>query len=96
MKSVCLAGGVAFNCVANGKVFDRDLGFEQVYVHDLRQAMGAWLLELRSLCGIRFSESRARFVMDHAYWGPGLYTRGRRFGARSKQAVCDKKWLAGG
>src|ERR1700693_1026714 len=28
MKSVCLAGGVAFNCVANGKIFD-STGFEQ-------------------------------------------------------------------
>src|SRR5262249_1068055 len=31
MKSVCLAGGVAFNCVANGKIFNHT-PFEQVYV----------------------------------------------------------------
>ncbi len=31
LKAVCLAGGVAFNCVANGKIFDTT-GFEQVYV----------------------------------------------------------------
>ena len=30
-KSLCLAGGVAFNCVANGKIFDRT-PFERVYV----------------------------------------------------------------
>src|SRR4029077_18517442 len=30
--AVCLAGGVAFNCVANGKIFDAT-PFEQVYVH---------------------------------------------------------------
>ncbi len=30
-KSLCLAGGVAFNCVANGKIFDHS-PFERVYV----------------------------------------------------------------
>src|SRR5260370_34518613 len=30
-RSLCLAGGVAFNCVANGKIFDAT-PFEQVYV----------------------------------------------------------------
>src|SRR5467141_2703382 len=32
LKTVCLAGGVAFNCVANGKIFDAT-PFEQVYIH---------------------------------------------------------------
>src|SRR3989442_7581236 len=32
LKAVCLAGGVAFNCVANGKIFDVT-PFEQVYIH---------------------------------------------------------------
>src|SRR6266478_6575390 len=31
LKSICLAGGVAFNCVANGKIFD-GTPFEQVFV----------------------------------------------------------------
>src|SRR5580658_394217 len=31
-KAVCLSGGVAFNCVANGKIFDQT-PFEKVYVH---------------------------------------------------------------
>src|SRR5262249_49419553 len=31
LTSVCLAGGVAFNCVANGKIFDHT-PFERVYV----------------------------------------------------------------
>jgi len=72
LKAVCLAGGVAFNCVANGKIFDKT-GFEQVYVHpaagDAGLAVGAayyvWYQKL--------GKPRA-FVMDHAYWGPG-YTR---------------------
>ncbi len=72
MKAVCLAGGVAFNCVANGKIFDRT-GFEQVYVHpaagDAGLAVGAAFYVWHQI--LRKPRS---FVMDHAYWGPG-YTR---------------------
>jgi carbamoyltransferase len=72
LKAVCLAGGVAFNCVANGKIFDRT-GFEQVYVHpaagDAGLAVGAAYYVWHQILG----KPRA-FVMDHAYWGPG-YTR---------------------
>jgi carbamoyltransferase len=68
LKSVCLAGGVAFNCVANGKIFD-STGFEQVYVHpaagdgglSVGGAFYVWHQILR--------QPRA-FVMNHAYWGP--------------------------
>src|SRR5579863_6131575 len=72
MKAVCLAGGVAFNCVANGKIFDTT-GFEQVYVHpaagDAGLAVGAAYYVWHQILGKPRS-----FVMDHAYWGPG-YTR---------------------
>jgi carbamoyltransferase len=68
LKSVCLAGGVAFNCVANGKIFD-STPFEQIYVQpaagDGGLAVGAafyvWHQKLGKL---------RSFVMDHAYWGP--------------------------
>jgi carbamoyltransferase len=70
LKSICLAGGVAFNCVANGKIFD-STPFEQVYVQpaagDAGLAVGAayyvWHQKL---------EKPRSFVMDHAYWGPGF------------------------
>jgi carbamoyltransferase len=72
MKAVCLAGGVAFNCVANGKIFDQT-SFEEVYVHpaagDAGLAVGAAFYVWHQILG----KPRA-FVMDHAYWGPG-YTR---------------------
>jgi carbamoyltransferase len=68
-KAVCLAGGVAFNCVANGKIFDAT-PFEQVYVHpaagDAGLAVGAAYFVWHQLLG----QPRS-FVMDHAYWGPG-------------------------
>jgi carbamoyltransferase len=72
MKSVCLAGGVAFNCVANGKIFD-STGFEQVYVHpaagDGGLSVGAAFYVWNQILGKPRS-----FVMNHAYWGPG-YSR---------------------
>jgi carbamoyltransferase len=72
LKSVCLAGGVAFNCVANGKIFDAT-PFEQVYVHpaagDAGLAVGAAYYVWNQLLGKPRS-----FAMDHAYWGPG-YSR---------------------
>src|SRR3989442_1461989 len=72
LKAVCLAGGVAFNCVANGKIFDAT-PFERVYVHpaagDAGLAVGAAYFVWHQKLG----EPRS-FVMDHPYWGPG-YTR---------------------
>jgi carbamoyltransferase len=72
LKAVCLAGGVAFNCVANGKIFDTT-SFEQVYIHpaagDGGLAVGAAYHVWHQILGKPRS-----FVMDHAYWGPG-YSR---------------------
>lgn len=68
-KNLCLAGGVAFNCVANGKIFS-ETPFENVYVQpaagDAGLAVGAaFFVEHQIL-------KRPRtFVMQHAYWGPG-------------------------
>jgi len=68
-KAVCLAGGVAFNCVANGKIFDTT-PFEKVYVHpaagDAGLAVGAAYHVWHQTLGKPRS-----FVMHHAYWGPG-------------------------
>jgi carbamoyltransferase len=68
MKAVCLAGGVAFNCVANGKIFDAT-PFEQVYVQpaagDGGLSVGAAFFVWHQILGKPRS-----FVMDHAYWGP--------------------------
>jgi len=68
-KSLCLAGGVAFNCVANGKMLDRT-PFEKIYVQpaagDAGLSVGAAFLVEHSVLG------RPRdFVMEHASWGPG-------------------------
>jgi len=71
-KAVCLAGGVAFNCVANGKIFDQT-PFEQIFVQpaagDAGLAVGAAYFVHHQILGAPRS-----FVMDHAYWGPS-YTQ---------------------
>ena len=68
LKSVCLAGGVAFNCVANGKIFEAT-PFEQVYVQpaagDGGLSVGAAFFVWHQVLGRPRS-----FAMDHAYWGP--------------------------
>ena len=68
LKAVCLAGGVAFNCLANGKIFDAT-PFEKIYVHpaagDGGLAVGAAFYVWHQILGKPRS-----FVMDHAYWGP--------------------------
>jgi len=68
-KAVCLAGGVAFNCVANGKIFDQT-PFEQVYVHPAAGDGGLAVGAAYHVWHQRLGKPRA-FVMDHAYWGPG-------------------------
>ncbi len=72
LKAVCLAGGVAFNCVANGKIFDAT-PFEQVYVHPAAGDGGLAVGAAYYVWHQKLGKPRS-FVMDHAYWGPG-YTR---------------------
>jgi carbamoyltransferase len=80
-KAICLAGGVAFNCVANGRIFDRT-PFEHVYVQpaagDAGLAVGAAFYVYHQILGA----SRA-FVMDHAYWGPGFTAQQSRAAVQS-------------
>ncbi len=68
MKNLCMAGGVALNCVANGRIV-REGPFEQLWVQpaagDAGGALGAALFAYNSVLG----KPRAH-RMDHAYWGP--------------------------
>lgn len=67
-KALAYAGGVAFNCVANGRIF-RVTPFEDVYIQpaagDAGLAIGAAFFVWHQVLGHPRS-----FVMEHAYWGP--------------------------
>jgi carbamoyltransferase len=70
LKSVCLAGGVAFNCVANGKIFDCT-PFEKVYVQPAAGDAGLAIGSAYYVWHQKLGKPRS-FVMNHAYWGPGF------------------------
>ena len=69
LKSICLAGGVAFNCVANGKIFE-NTPFEQVYVQPAAGDAGLAVGAAYYVWHQKLGKPRS-LVMDHAYWGPG-------------------------
>ncbi len=68
MKNLCMAGGVALNCVANGRLV-REGPFENLWVQpaagDAGGALGAALFVYNAVLG----KPRA-LRMQHAFWGP--------------------------
>lgn len=66
--NLCLAGGVALNCVANGRIRS-DTPFENIYIqpaaNDAGTSVGAAYYVHNQILG----QPRG-FVMEHAYWGP--------------------------
>jgi len=67
LKMLCMAGGVALNSVANGKIL-RETPFEELYVQpsagDGGGAIGAALYAYHMVLG-----KPRQFIMEHAYWG---------------------------
>jgi len=73
MKNLCLAGGVALNCVANGKLL-RDKSFERIWIQpaagDAGGALGAALAAYHGFLGRPRSPSDGRDRMRGSYLGP--------------------------
>jgi carbamoyltransferase len=69
LKRLCMAGGVALNSVANGRIL-RETPFEEVWIQpaagDSGGALGAALYVYHVLLG-----QPRRFVQEHNYWGRG-------------------------
>jgi len=68
-RALCMAGGVALNCSANGRLLasgEVDDLYVQPASSDAGVALGAAVLRHVARTG-----ERPRFVFDHAYWGPG-------------------------
>jgi carbamoyltransferase len=70
LKNLVMAGGVALNCVANGRVI-REGPFENLWVQpaagDAGGALGAAMFAHHCVLG-----APRKFRMDHAYWGPAF------------------------
>jgi carbamoyltransferase len=68
MKNLAMAGGVALNCVANGRLA-REGPFEQIWVQpaagDAGGALGAAMFAEHCVLG-----RPRKFEMRHAFWGP--------------------------
>lgn len=66
-KKLCLAGGVALNCLANSRIL-KETPFEEIFIQpaagDSGSAMGAALYVFHCLLGMP-----RKFILKHAYWG---------------------------
>ena len=68
MSNLCLAGGVALNCVANSEILKRTK-FKNIFIQpaagDAGGALGAAYYIWHQTLG-----NKRSFSMEHAYWGP--------------------------
>jgi carbamoyltransferase len=67
LTKLCLAGGVAYNSVANGRIM-RETPFTEVYIQPAAGDSGGALGAALYAHHILLQRPRA-FVMEHAYWG---------------------------
>jgi carbamoyltransferase len=85
MENLCMAGGVALNCVANGRVI-RETPFKNLFVQpaagDAGGAVGVAAYIHSTVLG-----NERRFVWPHAFWGPS-------FSREEIRAYLDKHGVA--
>ena len=107
MKNLCLAGGVALNCVANGKVL-RDGHFQNIWVQpaagDAGGALGAALAGYYChRCQPRLLDVQGKDAMRGSYLGPSfrqdeverrLLTAGARFHVLDDEAIIESSAIA--
>jgi len=102
MRNLCLAGGVALNCVANGKIL-RDGCFENIWIQpaagDAGGALGAALAVYHLFCGQPRRIEGCKDAMKGAYLGPRfkqdeveqrLRQAGARFSVLSQAELLDQ------
>ena len=86
LKRLCLAGGVALNSVANGRIL-RETPFEEIYIQpaagDSGGAIGAAFYAYHAVLG---QPRRGAGLMDHAYWG-------REYGDDEIRAALERRGL---
>jgi len=72
LKNLCMAGGVALNSVANGKIIKKT-PFKKVFIQPASSDAGTSLGAAFYIYNSIFRKKR-KFVMEHAYWGPEFKT----------------------
>lgn len=84
LRRLCMAGGVALNCVANARILQEG-PFEEIFIQpnagDGGGALGAALWVYHTVLG-----HPRKFVMEHAYWGRA-YTTGEVRAALERAGV---------
>jgi carbamoyltransferase len=88
-RHLCLAGGVALNCVANAEVMKSGL-FDKIYVqpaaNDAGTALGGACYLWHQVLG-----NERGFIMDHAYWGPGFSDNEIEEALKKAQVLYEKQ-----
>lgn len=69
-ENLCMAGGVAFNSVMNGRIF-QEAPFKRFYVQPAAGDAGCSLGAALMIWHQKLGKPR-HFVMNHAYWGPSF------------------------
>ncbi len=87
--ALCLAGGCAFNSVANGKIFEKS-SYRDLHIHsaagDAGTAVGAAFWVWHHVLG-----KPREFVLEHSYWGPE-YTDDRMKAALNAEGL-SYEWI---
>ncbi|MDM8554097.1 carbamoyltransferase [Desulfococcaceae bacterium HSG7] len=68
LSKICLAGGVAMNSVANGKILD-NTPFDDIYIQSAAGDAGTSLGAAYYAWNMKMNQPRM-FVMQNSYWGP--------------------------
>src|SRR5438093_10206079 len=75
LKDICLAGGVALNCVANGKILREGI-FDRIWIQpaagDAGGALGAALLAWHQVLGNQRTADGVRDSQCGSYLGPAF------------------------
>lgn len=68
-ENLCMAGGVALNCVANARIRDKK-DFKNIWIQPASGDDGTALGAALWVDAQQRKDNERSFVMDHAYWGP--------------------------
>ena len=85
---LCLAGGVALNCVSNGRIV-REGPFKQIFIQPAAGDAGGSYGVASFISHALFREARPK-RWEHAFWGPGFTNPQVRDLLAREGAVCEE------